>query len=90
MNTSIEDLLEQVREELTHMDVALDGLERNPEGDFIVPQQTMTSMLSAMHEIFRAWNKAHRSFSMVMASTLMHRDETLDRMLHDDEQGTVH
>lgn len=90
MKNELDGLLKQVREELAHMDIALDGLERNEEGDFIVPQEVMVSMVSAVHEIFTAWNKAHRSFSMVMASSLIHREETLDMMMEGVQSETMH
>ncbi|GEM_PF-1943576 len=86
----IDGLLGNVGKELTGLSVSLDGLERTPEGAYIVPASVLLSMVHAVQQILSLWRKAHSTFSIAMASSVLCREEALNTLFDAAEDGTEH
>jgi len=86
----IDGLLGNVGKELTGLSVSLDGLERTPDGAFIVPASVLVSMVHSVQQILSLWKKAHSTFSIAMASSVLCREEALNTLFDAAEDGTEH
>lgn len=86
----IDGLLGNVGKELTGLSVSLDGLERTPEGAYIVPASVLLSMVHSVQQILSLWRKAHSTFSIAMASSVLCREEALNTLFDAAEDGTEH
>lgn len=90
MKHDIDGLLGNVGKELTGLSVSLDGLERTPDGAYIVPASVLLSMVHAVQQILSLWRKAHSTFSIAMASSVLCREEALNTLFDAAEDGTEH
>lgn len=86
----IDGLLGNVGKELTGLSVSLDGLERTPDGAYIVPASVLLSMVHSVQQILSLWRKAHSTFSIAMASSVLCREEALNTLFDAAEDGTEH
>lgn len=90
MKDEIHGIMALVHSELQGMGTNLDGLQRTPDGDYIVPPAVMGAMVGAVQEILAAWRKAHSSMSVALASSLICREEALQAILEKLDDGTSH